>query len=129
VAELGAVHSLVMATEKSVTKVCDVCGNRVVAPAEIFIGGHPHYGWFRVEKHGGRTDLESLRERSQWDVCGLGCLSRLANKIETGHPKIEEPLSRPLMKAFEDISKLKLKGFKYSRKRISKLRLKGNKEK
>ena len=70
-----------MATEKQTVKVCDVCKKKVVDSGEMWIGGHPHAGWFAVQKHGGPTNLESLREQKEWDVCGIKCLAKLAASL------------------------------------------------
>ena len=70
-----------MATRKETVKVCDACSKRVTDEGETHFGGHPHWGWFAIEKHGGKTDLESLREKRQWDVCGVQCLKKLVAKL------------------------------------------------
>jgi hypothetical protein len=67
-----------MATKKQTVKVCDVCKHEVVDSGEMWIGGHSHAGWFAIEKHGGPTDLMSLREQKYWDVCSIECLTKLA---------------------------------------------------
>ena len=76
-----------MATRKETVKVCDVCKKQVSDDGEMQLGGHPHSGWFAVQKHGGPTDLKSLREQKEWDVCGIGCLLKLA-KLLLNEPPI-----------------------------------------
>jgi hypothetical protein len=72
-----------MATRKETVKVCDVCKKRVSDEGEMHFGGHPHAGWFKIEKHGGPTDLESLRSQHRFDVCGTECLVKLAQRLAT----------------------------------------------
>ncbi len=67
-------------TRKEVVKVCDVCGRKVSDEGEISFGGHPHAGWFAIDKHGGPSDLRSIRSPHHWDVCGTKCLLELAKR-------------------------------------------------
>ena len=70
-----------MATEKQTVKVCDICKKKVAAESTMYIGGHPHAGWYAIEKHGGPTNLEALREQKQWDVCSEYCLQKLSKQL------------------------------------------------
>lgn len=70
-----------MATRKETVKICDVCKKRVTDEGETYFGGHPHAGWFAVEKHGGPTDLASLKAQKKWDVCGVECLRKLSASL------------------------------------------------
>ncbi len=63
---------------------CDICGKKANDEGEMWIGGHPFYGWFHVVMHGGPTDLESLRAPHAWDICSKKCLGIFAT---TGVPK------------------------------------------
>lgn len=71
-----------MATKQAVIKVCDVCEETATATGEISFGGHPFDGWFHIDRHGGATNLKSLRKKKQWDVCSPDCLKKLGNTIK-----------------------------------------------
>ena len=70
-----------MSTRTEVVKTCDACGKRLSDDGEARYGGHPHNGWIHLNIHGGRTDLESLRKKKDYDVCGLGCLEELVRRL------------------------------------------------
>lgn len=71
-----------MATKQEIVKVCDVCNQRVSDEGEVHFGGHPHQGWFEVERIGGATDLKSLKAKRDWDVCSVRCLALLAATLK-----------------------------------------------
>ena len=71
-----------MATRKETVRICDVCQKSVTDSGELWIGGHPHNGWFSVRQSGGSTDLESLHKQRDWDVCSVKCLKALAEKLK-----------------------------------------------
>ena len=48
-------------------RVCDRCKKRVSDEGETYYGGHPFYGWYHVDIHGGPSDLASLRQQKEWD--------------------------------------------------------------
>jgi hypothetical protein len=47
--------------------ICDQCGEEVSDGGETYIGGSPFNGWYHIERHGGSTDLASLRAQKDWD--------------------------------------------------------------
>jgi hypothetical protein len=71
-----------MATKQATIKTCDVCKETATATDEPRYGGHPFNGWFHIKRHGGATDLESLRKVKEWDICSPACLKKLGNTIK-----------------------------------------------
>ncbi len=70
-----------MSTKKETVKVCDVCKKRVSDEGETYFGGHPHAGWFKIEMHGGPTNLRALKAQHEWDVCGAKCFETLGKTL------------------------------------------------
>jgi hypothetical protein len=64
--------------KKQQIRTCDICGKTVSDEGEIYFGGHPFYGWFTVNMHGGPTDLESLHAPHDWDICSKQCMIKFA---------------------------------------------------
>jgi hypothetical protein len=75
--------------------ICDQCGEEVSDGGETYIGGSPFNGWYHIERHGGSTDLASLRAQKDWDFCCDGC----AIDFLSGKPK------RDLHQQREDLEK------------------------
>jgi hypothetical protein len=71
-----------MATKLETKIVCDVCKETTTDDGQTYYGGHPFNGWFHIDRHGGATDLASLRKQKDWDICSLKCLKKLAATIE-----------------------------------------------
>lgn len=58
------------------TITCDQCGKTQSRDcSQQFFGGHPFNGWYHLNRHGGSTSLEDLQKESDWDFCGILCLS------------------------------------------------------
>ena len=72
-----------MATKKAIIKVCDVCEREAQDDGEMRFGGHPFNDWFHITRHGGATDLDSLRKKKEWDICSVPCLAELTKTIES----------------------------------------------
>lgn len=63
---------------KGNVRTCDICKRTVCDEGKLWIGGHPHSGWFRVQETGGITALSELKRKKDWDICSQGCFLKLA---------------------------------------------------
>lgn len=67
---------------KETVRICDVCKVRVSDEGETYYGGHPHNGWFTLNKTNGSSALRELNKKRQWDVCCKECLKNLSMHLE-----------------------------------------------
>lgn len=54
--------------------VCDHCKTEKSDNGQIQYGGHPHSGWYHLNKINGSTMLSELKKKKEWDFCSKKCL-------------------------------------------------------
>ena len=87
-------------TKQAKIKTCDICGKSVSDEGEMYIGGHPFHGWFKVNRINGSTTLENLHKNHEWDVCGIECLQKLSKNIDKFENK--DSVGEPLFPSIDD---------------------------
>jgi len=74
------------------TLYCDICGKTTTGETQV--GGSPFSGWFQVAEISGSSQIEELRRKKSWTLCGLTCLQAYA-----ANPK-QEPKAPPTPNLF-----------------------------